>query len=130
MKFKSEKGFTGIEIAVAVIVLFIGISIIAVLSYNYNSSQKEVELKSEATYLAIDEIERIKNVKFEQLVNEQVESEEIKEGFYKNVLIQDYHDIDKSKAQGLVKKVTVQIQYMFKAKKQTVELSTIMAKEY
>ena len=66
MKVKSEKGFTGSDIAISVVVLFIFISLISMLIYNFNSQTKEVELKSEATYLAIDEIENIKNLGFEE----------------------------------------------------------------
>ena len=68
MKMKSEKGFTGIDIAISVTVLFIFVSIIAVLTYNINSSSKEVELKEEAINLAIDEIEKIKRKTFATLL--------------------------------------------------------------
>ena len=67
MKIKSEKGYTGIDIAISVVVLFIFVSLIAVLSYNFNSRTREIELASEATYLAIDEIENIKNAGFEAI---------------------------------------------------------------
>ena len=43
----------------------------------------------------------------------------------------DYTDIDgnQDKTKDLVKKVTVKISYMFKAKEQSVELSTVLSKE-
>ena len=139
---KSEKGFTGIDIAIAVIILFIFISLIAVLSYNINSSSKEMELKTEAINLAVEEIEKLKNKPFNNLISE-LESEgvkcgnseetaslqEIKEGFYRKIIIMDYHDIDNAKLPDIVKKVTVQIEYKFKAKDQKVELSTLLSKE-
>ena len=144
MKIRSEKGFTGIDIAISVIVLFIFISLIAVLIYNYNSSSKELELKSEATYLAIDEIEKIKNNGFEKyetlnkdsaqdadgnLLNQSVATDT--EGFYKTVSIKDYTDIEgnEGKIPNLVKQVTVKITYMFKAKEQSVELTTVLSKD-
>lgn len=144
MKIRSEKGFTGIDIAISVIVLFIFISLIAVLIYNYNSSSKELELKSEATYLAIDEIEKIKNNGFEKyetlnkdstqdadgnLLNQSVATDT--EGFYKTVSIKDYTDIEgnEDKIPNLVKQVTVKITYMFKAKEQSVELTTVLSKD-
>lgn len=140
MKFKSEKGFTGVDIAIAVVVIFIFISIISILSYNVSSSAKELELKSKATYLAIDEIEKIKNLDFEDIEDYgesyengdvYTDTEEItnEEGFYRKILIKDYKDIDSNKTEGLVKKVTIQISYMFKAKTEVVELSTVLAKE-
>lgn len=139
MNIKSQKGFTGIDIAISVIVLFIFVTLIAVLIYNSNSSSKELELKTEATYLAIDEIENIKNEGFEAIEtirynpdNPYYKNEETEtEGFYKQVIIKDYADIkaeDQSIIPNLVKQVTVQISYMFKGETQIVELSTILSK--
>ena len=68
MKWKSEKGYTGIDIAVAVVVLFLFVSVIAFLSYGMNSKTKEIELQSEATHLAVEEIETLKNSNFEVLM--------------------------------------------------------------
>ena len=109
MNKKSEKGFTGIDIAISVVVLFIFVSIIAFLSYGFNSSAKEIELKSEATSLAVQEIEALKNsLTFEQIADrrqsdeENNKTEEIKTGFYKTVIIQDYADIYPEKVVGLV----------------------------
>lgn len=145
MKMKSEKGYTGIDIAISVVVIFIFVSLIAILSYNINSSSKEIELKSEATSLAIDEIEKMKNMSFADIKNRSIangnsqyiptdttqETEEIETnpGFFRRVIIEDYADGKTGKIPGLVKKITVQIKYMFKGEEQTVELSTIMSKE-
>ncbi len=139
MKIKSEKGFTGIDIAISVIVLFIFVSLIAVLIYNSNSSSREVELKSEATYLAIHEIEDIKNEGFESIKtisisnggNPYKDEEAEQAGFHKKVIIQDYTDIEgnEDKIPNLVKQVTVQISYMFKSKTQIVELSTVLSSQ-
>lgn len=56
---------------------------------------------------------------------------ENKEGFFKTIIVQDYADLDNNseKISNLVKKVTVKISYMFQAKEQSVELSTILSKE-
>lgn len=131
---KSEKGYTGIDIAISVVVLFIFVSVIAALSYSFNSSSKEVELKAEATAIAVEEIENMKNKTIQDIETEDTsyrETTEIenKQGFYRTITVQDYQDIDETKISGLVKKVTVKIQYMFKGETQTVELSTIIAKE-
>ena len=112
--------------------------------YRFNSSAKEVELKSEATSIAVEEIEKVKQDGFEKydgmnkdtkedkngnsLENQKVEN---KEGFFKTIIVQDYADLDNNseKIPNLVKKVTVKISYMFQAKEQSVELSTILSKE-
>lgn len=141
MKCKTEKGYTGIDIAISVVVLFIFVSLIAFLSYGFNSSAKEIELKSEATAIAVQEIENLKNtLTFEQIKDRRLNdeennhTEEIMEdgkgsGFYKTIIIADYADSHENKVPDLVKKVTVKIQYRFKGEDQTVELSTIFSKE-
>lgn len=130
MNWKSEKGYTGIDIAVAVVVLFLFVSVIAFLSYGMSSKTKEIELQSEATHLAVEEIETLKNSNFEELDTKEIEKEEMpQKGFYKTIKVEDYADIDAEKTRGLVKRVTVQIQYMFKAKEQKIELNTILTKE-
>ena len=139
MKIKSEKGFTGIDIAISVIVLFIFVSLIAMLIYSFNSTSREVELKSEATYLAVDEIENIKNQGFKAIEtislnnggNPYKDEESPEAGFYTKVIINDYTDIEgnEDKIPNLVKQVTVQISYMFKGKTEIVELSTILTRD-
>ena len=140
MNFRSEKGFTGIDIAVSVVIIFIFISIIAMLSYRINSTSKEIQLKSDAIYVAINEIENAKSKGLEEfegrsvadgnsVVVENVETE--KQGYYKTITVVDYTDLDGNadKTKDIVKKVTVKITYMYKAKEQSVELSTLLTKE-
>lgn len=131
MSFKNEKGYTGIDIAISVVVLFIFVSLIAFLSYGFNSSAKEIERKAEALTLAIDEIETIKsNITMENIntLNEQTQETSI-QGFYRTITVEDYAELQPTKTRGLVKRVTVKIQYMFQTKQQTVELSTLVTKE-
>lgn len=140
MNLRSEKGFTGIDIAVSVVIIFIFISIIAMLSYRINSTSKEIQLKSDAIYVAINEIEDAKSKGLEEfkgrsvadgnsVVVENVETE--KQGYYKTITVLDYTDLDGNadKTKDIVKKVTVKITYMYKAKEQSVELSTLLTKE-
>ncbi len=139
MNLRNEKGFTGIDISVSVIIIFIFVSIIATLVYQINSTSKEIQLKSEATYLAINEIENIKNQGFEAYKDRSIsggnsivtQDEEVQEGYFKTTTIIDYTDIqgNEEKTKDIVKKATVKISYMYKAKEQTVELSTVLSKE-
>lgn len=139
MKLRSEKGFTGIEIAVSVVIIFIFVSVIAILNYRISSAAKEIELKSDATYLAINEIESVKSDNFSKYNNRSekngnsiiVNNEEIKDGYYKTISVIDYTDLpgNENKTENIVKKVTVKVSYMFKAKEQTVGLSTVVTKE-
>lgn len=140
MNFKSERGYSVIDIAVSTIVLFIFVSIIAVLSYNFNSTSKELELESTATYIAINEIEEMKNKDFSEIaelgktdpnagVYLNLQEDEEQKGFFKKVVIEDYADLAPNKTFGLVKKVTVEVSYNFKANEKKVALSTILTKE-
>lgn len=138
MNIKNQKGYTGIDIAISVVVLFIFVSIIAMLSYSINSSAKEIDLKSEATAIAVEEIENLKNKNFTQISEMEPtnngEQEPVKvdnkEGFFKTISIKDYSDLtEQKKVPGLVKQATVKISYQFKGKNQSVELSTIFSKE-
>lgn len=138
MNIKNQKGYTGIDIAISVVVLFIFVSIIAMLSYSINSSAKEIDLKSEATAIAVEEIEKLKNKNFTKISEMESSNNEEqlpvegdnKEGFYKTIIIKDYNDLtEEKKVPGLVKQATVKISYQFKGKEQSVELSTIFSKE-
>ncbi len=129
---KSEKGYIGVDIAISIVVLFIFVSLIASLSYRVNSSSQEIELKSKASELAVSEIETIKNKTWEDITTEDPayrEMTEIEEGYARTILVQDYHNIDATKTPDIVKRIIVQIQYRYKGKTQTVELSTLIAKE-
>ena len=141
MKLRSEKGFTGIDISISVVIIFIFVSIIAALIAQVNSKSREISLKNDATYIAINEIEKVKSNGLEEYVgkseadgnnviceNEEIENEE---GFYKTITVLDYADVEKDEEieKDVVKKVTVKISYMFRNEEQKVELSTIVSKE-
>lgn len=139
MKIGRENGFTGVDIAISVVVLFIFVSLISFLIYNFNSSSKQLELKSEAIEIAVDKIEQLKNtLDFSDIMTkgtteESTEYEELAEvknhpGFFSKVLMEDYSLINPGKMPGVVKKITVEIQYQFKGKTETVSLSTIITR--
>ncbi len=136
MNWKSEKGYTGIDIATSVVVLFIFISLIASLSYRFNRSAKEIELKAQAIDIAVSEMENEKNtLDFDKIKNignnseEEYQNDAIDSKFLKKVLVQDYANIVSGKNLGLVKKVTVEISYYFGKERQQIRLSTIVSKE-
>ena len=133
-KLREQKGIAGINIAVAIIILFMFVSLVAVVFYNTNSSSKEIELRSKATNLALTGIEEMKAKGFSAIRksrrNDIYEEKEIEEGFYRKIQVSDYADEDEeNRVAGIVKKVTVQIKYMFKGQEQQVELSTMLTKE-
>ena len=138
MKLKSEKGYTGVDIAVSVIVIFIFITIISMLSYNMNSETRAIELKAQALELAVNNIENMKLIDYNQIedLGEEQKDEylglnqNLPEGFTRKVYIEDYSHIknDASILSGYVKKVTVEIKYKFKKEEHKVELSAVLSK--
>lgn len=139
MKIKSEKGIVGADIAISVVVIFIFVSIISILIYNINSLSARVERMSEATYIAINEIEQLKIDGYDKYQDSMesinngvvVDNEMVQEGYYKTITVIDYTDIEgnEDKTSGLVKKATVKISYMYKGEEESVELSTVLSKE-
>ena len=129
---KNEKGYTGVDIAISIVVITIFISLIALLISRFNSGANDIDLKSQATDIAIQEIENIKaNGMVADTENETEQAVDGKDGFYKKIVIRDYASGDEeNKVPGLVKKATVTISYNLKGRKQEVELSTILSKEF
>ena len=124
--------------------VFIFTSILAVLFFQYNNSSQELERKSQATYYAIAEIEKIKNSDFENYIGQGVSNiETVEEGnvqiqnesgitedteYYKTITVEDYAYSRTGKKQDLVKTFKVTISYKFNNKTQSVELSTVKTK--
>ena len=139
MRLRSEKGFTGIDIAVSVVIVFIFVSIISMLIYQVESNSKQISLRTDATYIAINEIEQVKINGFETYKGKSkvngnniiIKDEAVSgtQGYYKTIEVEDINDIDNGKTADIVKRVTVKISYMFQGKVQEVELSTILSKE-
>ena len=140
MKVKSEKGITNIDITVSIILITLFVAIIATLMYNINSNSNSVEWRSIATNYAINEIESLKAQNFDEL-EETVEPNEFEDilenekptGYAKKVTIIDYANLEENKdddtiVPGLVKKVTVEISYKDGNTTQTIDLSTVIAK--
>lgn len=144
MRFvRSERGVTGVDIAISVIIIFIFVSIVSVLISRTNSRAREVELKTEALDIAITEIRNVEVQGFEEYEtlnksstldkngNSLVNQATGVQGYYKTISVLDYTDIEgnESEIPNLVKKVTVTISYQFKGETQSIELSTILSKE-
>ena len=137
MKIKSEKGIVGADIAIAVVVIFIFVSLISILIYNINSLSARVERMSEATYIAINEVEQLKIDGYDKYKDSMknvnggvvVDNEMVQEGYYKTITVIDYTDIEgnEDKTPGIVKKATVTISYMYKGVEEKVELSTVLS---
>mgnify|MGYP003375402939 CR=1 FL=1 len=133
MNLKSEKGATGVDIAISIIILSLFIGLIVSLMYGISQTSKDIERKSEATNYAISEIEKLKAEDFETLESKQTSGYIEDTPYYKTIKVVDYADLEENKGQdkepGLVKKVTVEIAYKSGKEDKKVELSTVLSKE-
>ena len=150
MIFKNEKGITNIDLTVSIILITVFIALIATIMYTINANFNSIERRTEATNYAINEIESLKAKNFEDLQDTPTDGTNdfvniiVKEGegntaiekatgFSKKITIIDYSNLpenqdDDTILSGLVKKVTVEIAYKDKNRIETVELSTVIAK--
>ena len=151
MKIKSEKGFSGVDIAIGIVIITILISTITVLYTQNSVTAKNIERNSIATEYAIREIENIKTKSFEefkgqgnqaeeqyfQLQNEEnkveIKDQQIEDTpYYKTIKIQDYKYLNNSNIndetiqEDILKKLTVEISYKTGKNIETVSLSTII----
>lgn len=144
MKLKSQRGVTGIDITISVILITILISLITILTYNIQKNSQDVERKTEATSYAVEVLEKVKSEGFEILpqagVSNKIDDERFKDGyivdangnptgFYQEVRVEDYSELQEGKVADLLKRVTVTITYKSGKDTKTVELSALMSKE-
>lgn len=151
MKIKNNKGLTGVDVTIAVIILTIFVSLIANMFYNVSQIGNAVNRKSEATYVAVQIIEAMKQVNYDDLptgltedttainlekLNELLIDEDkivLKNGYSVDINVENYKKI-KGETEGeeledILKRVTVTVKYNEKAKEQTVELTTVVVRE-
>ncbi len=137
MKIKSERGITTIDITVSIILITLFVAVIATLMYSLNSNTDALERRTIATNYAIDTIEELKAQAFSDLQDTDEENNTFENidatGYSRKITIIDYANLpenseDNTILSGLVKKVTVEIAYKEGDTTQTVELSTVIAK--
>lgn len=151
MKIKNNKGITGVDVTIAVVILTIFVSLIANMFYNVSQIGNAVNRKSEATYVAVQVIEAVKQVDYDDLPTGETEdttvitleelntllSEEnkivLKNGYSVDINVENYKKIKGEKEgeelEDILKRVTVTVKYNEKAKAQTVELITVVIRE-
>lgn len=140
---KSEKGYTGVDIAISIILATIFIALIANLITNINLNVQDTNRRTIATSYAVKEIEKIKAQGYissydsKGITNEETISEEdIYDnseftGYHKKTTIKDYILIvnDSTKQKDVVKEIEVEISYKIGNKEKNVKISTYIAKE-
>ena len=132
---KNQKGYTGVDIAISVVVITIFIALIGTaLDYAINKIE---ELKAY-------DINDQKIINFETATsngtaaeNEILDKNDKGTGYYEKIEVVDAKDImsdsdlgGRAGVSGLVKKVTVTVSYKFRNQIKSVELSTIISKDF
>lgn len=142
MKIKSEKGITNIDITISIILITLFVTLIGTLMYMISTNTNSTERKATATNYAINEIESLKAQNFDSLQDTDEETNNYENitdesgnatGYSKKITIVDYANLpenqdDDTIVSGLVKKVTVEISYKDGDTTETIELSTVIAK--
>lgn len=141
---KKENGFTGVDIVISIFVITIFISVIGNLIVLINLNYKNIERNSDAMVYAIQEIEKIKALGYqekydgkgieikENIVEEETDIYENEKftGYHKSVNIEDYVHInqDTDKKPDILKKITVEISYLLGKENKVIKISTYIVK--
>lgn len=148
MNIKNNKGITGIDVTISIVILALFISLITNMFYNVSKIGKSIERKTEATYTAIQIIESIKQLKYNDLPTGETEGatvltlEELntklgeekaitlKNGYSANIKVENYRKIKGNiELQDKLKKVTVTINYKNQNQEQSIEINTVIVNE-
>lgn len=133
MNLKSNKGFTGVDVAIASLALIIFMSLVTGLFYNISNTNKKIERKSMATQIAIKTIETMKKTNFDQLqpnmtlddLNSAQNLEEnkiqnIPNGYNIAISVQRYKDED------IIKTISVDVSYRNGKNNENIKLETLV----
>ena len=142
MKLRDNKGITGVDISVALVIVVLFVGIIATLTYNFSVSSQEINRKSEAINIAIQKVEELKTIPYDEILP--VENTEYRDkngqtvnnnGAYEiKTHVTRYNDSEylpeekRGKISDVIKIVKVTVSYRVQSKEQKVEISTVITK--
>ena len=139
MNFKSEKGISTIDITVTIIIITLLLSVVITLIVNINTNSNKINMKSDATYYALGEIEEIKAGPWITIPSEEKDENDeytLSEGyitkdgeetaFYKTVKVKDANDISEEIDKDILEKVTVTVSYRVGSQEESISLSTVL----
>ncbi|MBR3162710.1 MAG: hypothetical protein IKF17_01240 [Clostridia bacterium] len=143
MKFRGNKGITGIDISVSLIIFVLFVSLITTLVYNFAVASRNVNRKAVATDIAIKKIEELKQTPYDQILeideeNPQATQYADKDGVilasgsgpYKIITdIEKYTNDDIENIQDVLKIVKVRVVYNAQNREESIEISTVITRE-
>lgn len=143
MNLRNNRGFTGIDVSVALVIIVLFAGLVASLVYKFGIASKEIDRKSEATYLAIQVIEGIKQMDYQDIIEDtaggmtvqNIESStgqtiENEDGYTITINVQNYKDkMQNDTLEDVMKIVKVTVEYTVETETQNVDVSTVVTKE-
>jgi hypothetical protein len=148
MDVKNNKGITGVDITISIVILGLFISLITSMFYNVTVIGKTVNRKADAVYLAVQVIEALKQIGYNELptgekdetsvytleeLNEKLEEEKkitLKNGYSVSILVENYRKIKSDTTlEDILKRITVKVNYKEQDKEKSVELNTVIVNE-
>ncbi|MDY0212980.1 MAG: type IV pilus modification protein PilV [Desulfuromonadaceae bacterium] len=121
-----QNGFTLIELLVAVTILAVGLLALAGLQVSSIKGNEHANTISQATALAEEQIEQIRNMKYTEIVynpNPKVEAKVHDSIYTRSTLVEDDTPMDD------LKRITVTVNWVSRSIARKVELRTIVANE-
>lgn len=146
IQIRQEKGITTADLAIAIIILIIFVSLISTAFYNYYISSAGKNRSAIATNCAIDVIEQVKKMEYDQITQETVEqlvdkmktigievstgnTIYIPEPYRVTVNLKNYHQTEgNTDKKDVIKQVTVTIQYEVSKKTEQIQISRLITK--
>lgn len=143
MNIKSEKGFTGADISVALVIIVLFAGLISSLLYSFGVKSKEIDRKSDATYLAVSIIEGIKQMDYDSVKEDtnggltvaDIETVtgstiDVADGYSVTINVQNYKDkVGDETLKDVMKIVTVTVSYTVGQEQKQITLDTVITKD-
>jgi len=159
MNIKSNKGVTMVDISISIMIIFLFSSLITGLLYNYAISTKAVNRRAEATYQAVNIIEAIKTINYDDMVEvlseyetiegitkdgtiyimginelnsnfENISIEDMLDGYSAEIQFEKYSDRDgNEEKEDVIIITTVTVKYKVANQEEDIELNTLLVKE-
>lgn len=146
IQIRQEKGITTADLAIAIIILIIFVSLISTAFYNYYISSAGKNRSAIATNCAIDVIEQVKKMEYDQITQETVEQlvEKMKttgievstgntiyipKPYIVTVNLKNYHQTEgNTDKKDVIKQLTVTVQYEVSKKTEQIQISRLITK--
>lgn len=134
-KLKSEKGISGVDVAVAITILVMAVVVVTMIYVNINTGNKSINRTAGATKLATNILENIQLTDYENIVSldtkngagNRIYNTKVPNGYHAIVTVTEGASTD---IFYLVKNVTVEIKYKISGEEKNIKVSTAVEEKY